>query len=34
VMDFNEFRFEDEDTTEVPNPFPERVCFDITVTPS
>jgi hypothetical protein len=34
VMDFNEFRFEDEETTEVPNPFPERVCFDVTVTPS
>ncbi len=34
VMDFNEFRFEDEETTEVPNAFPEQVCFDITVTPS
>jgi hypothetical protein len=34
VMDFNEFRFEDEETTEVPNAFPERVCFDITVTPA
>ena len=34
VLDFNEFRFEDDETTEVPNPFPERVCFDVTVTPS
>jgi hypothetical protein len=34
VLDFNEFRFEDDETTEVPNAFPERVCFDITVTPS
>ncbi len=34
VLDFNEFRFEDEETTEVPNPFPERVCFDVTVTPA
>ena len=34
VLDFNEFRFEDDETTEVPNAFPERVCFDITVTPA
>jgi len=34
ALDFNEFRFEDEETTEDPEPFPERVCFDVTVTPS